>query len=203
MQQDRYRSVALPLDDDVLEIREYSAEGARRGVVLVGGIGGGWDSPARSLYPRLAEQLQDMGIAAARVHFRDPRHLEKATRDVLRVLEHLTDQGVRAAAVVGHSFGGAVAIRAALLGDVACVVTLATQNQGAQNVADLPAATALLLIHGERDPILRPSASEDLHRRAHHPKRLVLIPDAGHGLDEAAEQVYGETLAWIVAHLRP
>lgn len=47
-----------------------------------------------------------------RVRFRNPRVLEEAVFDVEEGLRYLESLGVRAFGVVGHSFGGAVALQA-------------------------------------------------------------------------------------------
>src|SRR3712207_3421720 len=45
--------------------------GIKSGVVLVGGVGGGWDSPARGLYHSLSIRLsRELGICSLRIRFR-------------------------------------------------------------------------------------------------------------------------------------
>ncbi|MBV9468028.1 MAG: hypothetical protein JOZ57_02140, partial [Abitibacteriaceae bacterium] len=63
--------------------RHYRVEDAKCGVIFVGGAGGGWDSPACGLYPRLCKELAGKGVASLRVRFRDPHQLGEATLDVL------------------------------------------------------------------------------------------------------------------------
>jgi pimeloyl-ACP methyl ester carboxylesterase len=103
---------------------------------------------------------------------------------------------------VGHSFGGAVVIRAAAAAErVRAVVTLATQSYGAGLAAELGPRCALLLIHGTRDTVLPSDASRLVFDLAEEPKRLVILPGAGHGLDEAAPEVERLVRDWLQARL--
>ena len=196
-----FRPVTLDTGRGPVEARLSPAPGATRGALWVGGIGGGFDTPARGLYPRLAGDLRERKVTSLRVRFRHSTDLSEAVHDASAGLAFLERCGVRAAAVTGHSFGGAVAIRAAVAAPalVRSVVTLATQGAGADAVRDL--AAALLLVHGEADEVLAPTCSLYVARLAGEPKRLVLIPGAGHNLDEAAESVCREVRDWILRTL--
>jgi pimeloyl-ACP methyl ester carboxylesterase len=196
-----YRTVTLEAGRGTIEARHYPAERATRGAVWVGGIGGGFDTPARGLYPRLCEDLARHGIQSLRVRFRHPTKLDEAVLDVLAGLDFLSAQGVREAAVIGHSFGGAVALQAASARPdvVRTVVTLATQGFGADVAHDLH--IPLLLIHGEADEVLAPQCSMYVHRIAPEPKKLVLMPGASHCLDETAEAVCREVSDWLKERL--
>ncbi|PWC55943.1 alpha/beta fold hydrolase [Azospirillum sp. TSO22-1] len=195
-----YRTVTLPTPAGSVEARHYPAAGSV-GAVWVGGVGGGFDTPARGLYPRLCADLTGHGIQSLRVRFRFPTRLDEAVADALAGLDFLAAQGVTRAAVIGHSFGGAVAIRAAAArpGLVRTVVTLATQGYGADVARGL--AIPLLLIHGEADEVLAPECSMYVHRIAREPKALVLMPGAGHCLDETAEAVCREVRDWLTERL--
>jgi len=196
-----FRPVVLETGRGPVEARHYPAEGATRGAVWVGGVGGGFDTPARGLYPRLCADLTGRGIQSLRVRFRRPTELEEAVHDVLAGLSFLERQGVSEAAVIGHSFGGAVALQAAAAQPrlVRTVVTLATQGFGADVAQSLDAA--LLVIHGEADEVLAPQCSIYVHRLARGPKKLVLVPGSGHCLDETAEAVCHDVRDWLVDHL--
>ena len=177
--------------------------GTRAAALFVGGVGGGWDTPANDLYPRLAEELAADAIASLRVRFRDPTDLDEAVFDVLAGGSFLVDEGRDRLALVGHSFGGAVVIRAAAaLPSARTVVTLATQGYGAAPVRDLGPRCSVLLVHGTQDRVLPPSSSEYVYELAREPKRLVLYEGAGHGLVEAAAEVRALVRGWIVEELR-
>jgi pimeloyl-ACP methyl ester carboxylesterase len=111
-------------------------------------------------------------------------------------------QGARRFVTVGHSFGGAVAVQLAMaLGDHAGgVVTLATQSAGCEDAEGL-AQTPMLLIHGDRDEILPPFASEVVHGLAGGHGELAILPGAGHLLVEAADDLRTRLLDWIPSKL--
>ena len=198
-----YRSVTLETDRGDVECRYYDAPGARCAAVWVGGAGGSWDTPARGLYPRLCEELAVDGIASLRVRFRHATVLEEAVFDVLAGIAHLERTGIGAFGLVGHSFGGAVVIRAAAASAaVRTVVALATQSYGADAARFLPPGCSILLVHGTADSVLPPSSSEYVHRLAREPKRLVLYEGAEHGLEEVADDVAELVRSWVVETLR-
>ena len=197
-----YRSLTLSTSRGHVECRHYEAPGARRAAVWVGGVGGGFDTPASGLYPQLCGELVDAAIASLRVRFRHPTLLDEAVFDVLAGVAYLEETGVDDVALVGHSFGGAVVIRAGARSDAArTVVTLATQGYGAGPVSALSPRCSILLVHGTNDRVLPPHSSEYVHGLAHEPKRLVLYPGAGHGLDEAADEVRELVRSWILEQL--
>jgi pimeloyl-ACP methyl ester carboxylesterase len=185
-----------------VEMRYAEAPGDRA-VCFVGGVGGGFDSPARDLYGRLADSLPEEGIATLRVRFRQPTQLEESVAaDLSAGLAELERWTKRRMGFVGHSFGGAVVIRAAAAAErVRAVVTLATQSYGAGLAAELGPRCALLLIHGTRDTVLPSDASRLVFDLAEEPKRLVILPGAGHGLDEAAPEVERLVRDWLQARL--
>lgn len=199
-----YQPVRLVTDRGDVACRFYEALGARRGAVWVGGAGGGWDTPARDLYPRLCQELLSEGIASLRVRFRNPRVLDEAVHDVQAGLAFLRGKGADTLALVGHSFGGAVVIQAAEA-DVAVrtVVALATQSYGAEPAARLGPRCSVLLIHGTADEVLSAGCSRHVYHIAQDPRRLILYPGAGHVLDEAADEVHQVVRDWILSALDP
>lgn len=196
-----YRDLRLHTQPGPVVIRYYESQAANCAVIMVGGVGGDFDTPAHELYLRLARQLKEEGIASLRVQFRDPIDLDDSTYDVLAGIEFLRTRGIDRVALVGHSFGGAVVIQASLRSQaVATVVTLATQGFGTDGVEDI-APRSILLIHGYNDEVLPPSCSIDAHSRAAEPKQLKLISGARHMLDEAADEVYAAVHDWIIGEL--
>ena len=203
MRAEGYTLVEIATARGRVESRYYAAPGARAGALFVGGVGGGWDTPANGLYPTLAEELRGEGIASLRVRFRDPLDLAEAAFDVLSGVAFLSAEGIGSVALAGHSFGGAVVVRAATLSRaVQTVVTLATQSYGADAVRELGPRCSVLLVHGTADRVLPARSSEYVHELAREPKRLVLYERAGHGLDEVADDVRRLVFDWIVAALR-
>lgn len=184
-----------------VDMRLYRAPGARAAALLVGGVGGGFDSPARDLYANLGTELGGAGIGVLRVRFRDSTHLAEATHDVLAGVSLLHAQGARRIGLVGHSFGGAVVIAAAVAAPVVkTVVCLATQSYGTDCVGQL-APRSILLLHGDADEVLPPVCSLTVAANAREPKEVVLLRGAGHVLDEAADEVHRRTRDWLRHHL--
>ncbi|HEV2146232.1 MAG TPA: dienelactone hydrolase family protein [Longimicrobiaceae bacterium] len=200
-----FRPVTLETAGGPLSLRYYPAAGARAAAVYAGGVGGGWDTPSQGLYPRLSEELAREGIAGVRVRFRHPTVLDEAVADVLAAARFLREEeGVGTLGLVGHSFGGAVVIRAAAEEPaVATVVTLATQGYGTEPVARLGPRCSILLVHGTGDEVLAAASSQHVHALAREPRQLVVYPAAGHGLDEVAADVYDDVRRWLRAALRP
>jgi pimeloyl-ACP methyl ester carboxylesterase len=196
-----YHALTLRTARGPVETRLYEATDPRAAVVLVGGVGGGFDSPARELYPRLGAELPGKGLAVLRLRFRNPTDLDEAVYDVRAGLRMLVESGIRRVGLVGHSFGGAVVISAAARApEAAAVVTLATQAYGTEAVDQL-SPRPILLVHGLEDAVLPPGSSRLTFRRASQPKELSLIDGAGHGLDEAADEVHDLVRAWLTGYL--
>ena len=103
----------------------------------------------------------------------------------MAALTFLGGIGNQRAALIGHSFGGAVAINAGTLSpdrhhrDCALEPAL-----GAHVVGEL-APRPLLLLHGTADTILPHECSERLYERAQEPRTLKLFPGVGHRFTEA------------------
>lgn len=197
-----FTRVVLRGDVGPVDARLTGRDGDRAGAVLVGGVGGGFDSPARDLYGRLQRLLPVEGVSVLRVRFRLPGDLDEATADVRAGVELLRARGVERVGLVGYSFGGAVVIRAAAAElAVATVVTISTQSYGTDAAGDL--GRPVLLVHGTDDEVLPPGASIQVYRRAPPGSELELVQGGRHVLDEAAEQVRARVHGWLVDHLLP
>jgi hypothetical protein len=175
---------------------------AERVVVACGGAMGGLLGPCDGLYQRLGEGLADEGIAMIRISYRRPNDLPACVDDLLIAAGTAARQGARRVITVGHSFGGAVAVQAGIAMGPTCagVVTLSTQSAGCEEAGRL-GATPLLLVHGDRDRILPPQASQAVHHLAGGSGELVILPGADHLLVEAAPEVEGLLAEWIPARL--
>ena len=170
-------------------------------LVLCGGAMGGLLGPGDALYQRLGERWAPAGARVLRVSYRRPNDLDACVVDVAAAVEMAVDAGASQVVLMGHSFGGAVVVRAAVaLGElVAGVVTFATQSAGCE-VAGALAGRPLLLFHGDRDEILPLQASEVVRAIAGSGE-LVVVPGDGHLL-AASDAVMDEHLeAWLPATL--
>ena len=178
-------------------------EGATGAVVMVGGVGGGFDSPARDLYGRLVPDLQAAGVGALRLAYRWPTDLDESVADVRVGVAVLAERGVERIALVGHSLGGAVVLPAAVAEPaVTAVATLASQSSGAEAAGAL-AGRDLLVVHGSQDGILPLRCSVWIHEIAGQPKDLIVYDGAGHGLDEAADELHQLLRRWLPAVVDP
>ncbi len=197
------------VDDALRQIEVFTPEGlllalwhgpsdASRVVILLGGGLGGTLGPAGALYHRLGRRLATSGIGAIRVHYRRPGDLERCLVDAGAVADLAAQRGARAFAVVGHSFGGAVAVNlgAAIPSAVVGVATLSTQSAGCQPAAAL-APRPFLLIHGEDDEIVPAESSRQVQLLAGGHGEVEILPGAGHGLSGVAEHVELRLLDWI------
>lgn len=167
-------------------------------VIYVGGAMGGFQGPANDLYERLGDRLRPR-LSGLRVHYRHPGEFEECVLDVLAAVSFLRGVGATGGiALVGHSFGGAVVIKAGEISPaVVGVVALSSQLHGTRSVDQL--GKPLLLVHGMRDGILDHAASEDIHARAQEPKRLVLYAEADHMLTQSAGDLEELLAAWLPA----
>jgi pimeloyl-ACP methyl ester carboxylesterase len=178
--------------DGIITCLRHGAD-AEMTTLFMGGALGGLSGPAGGLYHRLASAL-----GGVRIHYRKPGNMEDCLMDVLLVQHLLQRRGVDRVVLVGHSFGGAVAIGAgALLADAtAGVVALSTQVPGTELV-DRLAGKPLLLVHGEDDGVLPDLCSHNVYSRAGEPKQLVLLPGEGHLLEGAGDRLLEEISGFI------
>jgi pimeloyl-ACP methyl ester carboxylesterase len=169
---------------------------ARDVVLMCGGAMGGLLGPADGLYHDLGTTFRDAGIGSIPVGYRTPNDLDRCVLDVAAAADIAGRVGARRFVVVGHSFGGAVALNAAIAlgGHAAGVVTLSTQSAGCEGADRLDAP--LLLLHGDADELLPPMASEVVRMIVGHGE-LEVLPGAGHLLREAAGPLRERLTTWI------
>jgi hypothetical protein len=184
----------------VIEGILHPVEGGTGAVVCVGGAMGGLDGPADSVYARLSEGLSPAGVTILRLTYREPNNFEECVLDVLAGCSFLKGIGATGVVLAGHSFGGAVVIKAGELASlVRAVVSMSPQLFGTREVENL--GKPLLLVHGMEDNVLSHEASEDIYRRALEPKRMVLLAETGHSLIQSKDAVYDLLVEWIPARL--
>jgi alpha/beta superfamily hydrolase len=203
-QKDLYELVQIETSRGRVDCAYYRAEGTDKGVIMDTGVGGDFDSPADSLYPRLSADLKKTGISSLRIKFRNPKNLAEALIDILVGMEFLESENVRIFGLIGHSFGGAVVVQAAYNNmKVKTIVMLSTQGSGIDPISLLPKDTSVFLIHGEEDETISPDVSVLAYNLAHEPKRIEIYDSkAGHDLDEVSDEVYVEVKDWIIKYLK-
>ncbi len=195
------RQVRLYLENGSIACRYYETVGARSAVLWLGGVGGGFDSPAHDLFDRMASDFLGRRVNSVRLRYRYASDLDLSVEDALAALEFLGQRGIEAAVTVGFSFGGAVSIQAGAASLLTKgVVGLASQSAGtggANRVSPRP----LLLVHGDRDTVLPAECSKLIYERALEPKELVILHGAGHCFDETEGQLRYLLDGWILRQL--
>ena len=167
-------------------------------LVLCGGAMGGLLGPGDALYHRLGEAWSQRGVPVLRVSYRKPNDIDLCSVDLAAAVQlAIGGAGADKVVLMGHSFGGAIAVRVAVGLDemVAGVVTFATQSAGCEvagGLGDKP----LLLFHGERDEILPIEASEMVQMIAGS-GRLVRLPGDGHLLAKSDAVIWEHLEEWL------
>jgi uncharacterized protein len=166
-------------------------------MVMCGGAMGGLLGPADGMYHRLGVEWARRGVAVVRVSYRRPNDLDACTMDVAAAVQLVAGAGADRVVTMGHSFGGAPAIRVGVGLDplVTGVVTFATQSAGCEAAAGLK-GKPLLLFHGERDEILPPEAS-DVVRMIAGAGEVVRLPGDGHLLAKSGDIMWERLEEWL------
>jgi pimeloyl-ACP methyl ester carboxylesterase len=181
----------------LLTLMWHGPREAERVVLTGGGAMGSLLGPAGGLFHDIGTALAEEGIATVRVGWRKPDDLARCSHDMAAAAELATLNGGRSFVTMGHSFGGAVAVRVAVAfsGLVRGVVTLATQSAGCEGAGGL-AGRPFLLFHGDRDELLPVHVSETVRMLA-GTGELVVLTGTGHLLTEAADEIRARLLDWI------
>ncbi len=178
-------------------VPEVANQPTGAGVVMGGGAMGGLLGGG-GLYHHLGRQLASIGIPAVSVGWRQPNNLDACTTDMLATMQLMATEGATRFVTVGHSFGGAIAIRAAASVPKALVpgiVTLATQSGGCEPAEEL-GDRELLLFHGDNDRIL-PHMTSEMVRMIAGTGELVILPGADHLLAPERDDIATRLLTWI------
>lgn len=166
-------------------------------VLCCPGAIGGFLGPARGLFLDLGRELASEGVGLVSVDYRRPDLLDRSYLDALATADWALRHGAARVALVGHSFGGAVAIVAgATLGPrCAGVCTISTQSAGCENAAAL-APTPLLLLHGDRDQVLAPDNSLMVRTMAGYGD-IEILTGGDHGLVDVRDALWDRTLGFL------
>ena len=194
-----YRHLEVFTMRGLLTVLWHGDPDAESVVVLGGGAMGGLLGPADGLYHWLGDELgaAGSGIGVLRVGWRRPNDLDLCTLDLLAAADLAARAGAERFVTGGHSFGGAIAVRAGLaMGDwTRGVVTFATQSAGCEEVREMTAP--LLAYHGDRDEILPAVCSSAVGQLVGGPADVRICEGAGHLLTEAHDQLRAEVPDWL------
>lgn len=172
-------------------------------IVACGGALGGVLGPGQALYHALGGRWAARGVRFVRVGYREPNNLDLCAHDLACGVELARDSGAERVVVMGHSFGGAVAVRCAVVMPVSVVgvVTFATQSAGCE-VAGALDGRPLLLFHGDRDELLPAEASNVVAAIAGHGE-VVMLPGDGHLLAKSDAAIIERLDDWLPTVLFP
>ena len=175
----------------LLTVLWHGPRDARDVVLTCGGGMGGLLGPADGLYHYLGNELaNEHGIATMRIGYRKPNDMSRCVHDVVAMADLAGRSGARGFVVIGHSFGGAVAVQSGAILGAHCrgVVTLSTQSAGCENASEL-GDTPLLLLHGTADEAFDRSIDVHISRLrqklgddARNPRLLKTIRGVGYML---------------------
>ncbi|MFV0523331.1 MAG: alpha/beta hydrolase [Acidimicrobiales bacterium] len=195
---DQLEHVELYTPTGLLTLLWHGPRESEAVVVCVGGAMGGLLGPDGGVYHQVGRDLAERGIGVIRVGYRRPNDLDRCVTDALAAVELAFRHGAQRFVTVGHSFGGAVAVRAAAHADpdrAPGLVTLATQTAGCEPISEMT-DRRFLFIHGTADRILPHQASELVQYLA-GAGELVLLDGADHLLAPAGTEVTRRLLAWL------
>jgi pimeloyl-ACP methyl ester carboxylesterase len=166
-------------------------------IVAGGGALGGLLGPGHGLYHQLGASWAARGVRFVRVGYREPNNLDLCAHDLACGVETARDAGAERVVLFGHSFGGAAAIRAAVVmpASVVGVVTFATQSAGCE-VAGALGGKPLLLFHGDRDELLPADASYMVQAIAGCGE-VVILPGDGHVLARSDAAITERLDEWL------
>lgn len=181
------RHVEVFTTSGLMTLLWHGPEDARDVVLCGGGALGGLLGPADGLYHDLGRELGAEGIGVIRVGWRRPNDIPACIADFGAAALLAERHGGERWITLGHSFGGAIAVGAALDGSpvadgVVGVCTFATQSAGCEH-ADQIRGRPFLLFHGTDDTIL-PIWSSEVVREIAGGGELVAMPGVGHLLIE-------------------
>lgn len=173
--------------------------GETQPAAIVAGAGamGGLLGPGRGLYQSLGDRWSARGVRFLRINYREPNNLDLCAHDLACGVEWARDAGAERVVVMGHSFGGAVAVRTAVVmpASVVGVVTFATQSAGCE-VAGALDGRPLLLFHGDADELL-PAASSYMVQAIAGSGEVVILAGDGHLLDKSDNVITTHLDDWL------
>lgn len=153
----------------------------------------------------LAKAFNDFGVPAVRFNFRgagksagEYDHGHGETDDALAVLQWAAQRWPGAQlSLGGFSFGGAVAIRAAIEREVSRLVTVAPAVRRVDVPADRLPTTDWLLVQGDRDELVDAQDIQRWVQTLSSPPRVALLPGVDHFFHGRLNDLREVVLDWL------
>ena len=192
-----FKLYSLKTERGTIAIRIYNGITNTRGIIMAGGCGSGFGSPARSMYHDLAIALRESDTTVVWVAFRIPTNLFESIYDLRSVIAFLKEKKHKDVFLSGHSESGATVVcTAAFESIVKKIALISSQNACTEMVSEL-ANTSLLIVHGEKDRIIPAKFAKDIYEKAKAPKKLVFLP-GGHSLKESSRKLRRLVYNWFL-----
>ena len=195
---DNLRHIEIYTMDGLLSFFWHGPSDAENVVLMCGGAMGGVLGPADCLFQDLGVMLSARGIASIRIGYRRPNDTDSCLHDLAAAADLAQRSGAERFITMGHSFGGAPALQAATVfaeHSAGCVL-LATQSAGCEPAEDLATRIPVILFHGDKDEIL-PFQASQMVQMIIGGGEFVLLPNAGHLLTEASQELRERLETWI------
>lgn len=166
-------------------------------IVACGGAMGGLLGPGEAAYHRLGEMWSARGVPMVRVSYRRPNDMDACCLDLAAAVQLVAEAGAERVVLMGHSFGGAVAVRVGVVLPevVTGVVTFATQSAGCE-VAPGLRGRPFLLFHGDADELLPLESSRVVAAMAGRAEVVVCEGD-GHLLSNSGPEMLVTLDDWL------
>ncbi len=153
----------------------------------------------------LAKSFNAAGFTAVRFNFRgvgksagEYAHAEGESEDAIAVVEWARSRWPSAdISLAGFSFGGAVAIRAAVATHPARLVTVAPAVDRVHVPLDRLPRCPWLVVQGDADDIVDPQAVRAWIEQLTHPPEFQLLPDIGHFFHGRLNELKNVVTAWL------
>ena len=159
---------------------------------------GGVLGPGHGLYQRLGERWAERGVEFVRVGYREPNNLDLCAHDLACGVELARDAGAERVVVMGHSFGGAVAMqdRGDHAGEPLSASSPSPRSRPDARSPVRWAGRPLLLFHGDRDELLPSEASYVVAAIAGHGE-VEILPGDGHLLAHSDDVIVERLDTWL------
>ena len=123
--------------------------------------------------------------------------------DTLVAIQYLDDEGIKDIALVGWSFGGAVALSVGSCAkNVSAIAAISTQAVSSGCIRRL-GSRSVLLLHGGADSVCSVKIPRAIYDGVTGPRGMIVYAEAGHGLHEVRRELRCDLRDWLIGALSP